>query len=584
MQAVSAPMDHGTEREQRGIALRSHRIALRLGKRYMAKTVFRVGRSMGKSRLQTARAMKNGFLRLKEFNRQLEELGKRSIDSLADDEIAFVMITRPYGVNDPELNMGIPQKLMAMGYKVLSISALPVLHYDTSADYPNMFWPFGQHILAAAQIIRNHPKLYAIYLTNHGCGPDLMLNHYFEQEMQGKPYLHLEVDEHSSEVGIATRLEAFVNSFEKGDHKPRASRKPTPDEPDAGKLFIPHLFPYSHLFCEVLKQRGIDAHVLPLTSEESFERGRRLSRSKEYLSQVSLVGDVLHQAERSDGERIRFWIPKTEGTENFGQYEKLLRTLLETHGHNATLESPFQEDLLADADYGPAFVHATLAGDILMAAEPEDREPLLQEMIAALRRGELAEPELLAFASRVQGRTRAPDGRKRILVIGEPLVVFNAFNHRSLVERLEKESRLFFSPLTESLYFMWSDYVRTGKDEETRRRLPELRRLLTEVSRRLGEDGPFDADPGSLLEAADGRLPLFSGGNGRYRLAKILRCGSHMDGIISMESMYMNSGVVVMQLAERNGDPGQKPLLFLTFDGSAHDRHEDLVGSFLHCL
>jgi hypothetical protein len=48
--------------------------------------------------------------------------------------------------------------------------------------------------------------------------------------------------------------------------------------------------------------------------------------------------------------------------------------------------------------------------------------------------------------------------------------------------------------------------------------------------------------------------------------------------------MYMNSGVVVMQLAERNGDPGQKPLLFLTFDGSAHDRHEDLVGSFLHCL
>ena len=31
--------------------------------------------------------------------------------------------------------------------------------------------------------------------------------------MRGKPYLHIEIDEHSSGVGIITRVEAFINSL-----------------------------------------------------------------------------------------------------------------------------------------------------------------------------------------------------------------------------------------------------------------------------------------------------------------------------------------------------------------------------------
>ena len=32
--------------------------------------------------------------------------------------------------------------------------------------------------------------------------------------MTGKPYLYIEVDEHSSPVGVITRLEAFIHSLE----------------------------------------------------------------------------------------------------------------------------------------------------------------------------------------------------------------------------------------------------------------------------------------------------------------------------------------------------------------------------------
>jgi len=584
MQQVPAVMDRGMDLERRGITLLAPKISFQFGKKYMARTIFQVGRSMGKSRWLTARAMKNGFLRLSEFNKQMEALGREAIESLGEGERAFVVITRPYGVNDPELNMGVPERLTAMGQNVLSVSALPVMGYDTSEDYPNMFWPFGQHILAAAKIIRQHPKLFAVFLTNHGCGPDLMLNHYFEKEMQGKPYLHLEVDEHASGVGVGTRLEAFVNSLEGNGHAPQARKKERREGPADGKLLLPHLFPYSHLLAEALKQKGVDAHVLPETRQESFEKGRRLCRSKEYLSLVSLMGDVLHHAEQCRREKVRFWIPRTEGTEISGQYEKLIQQQLENGGHRVWVERPFLEDLLGDDGYGWPFVHAMLAGDLVQAADPENREALFQEVRTVLQRGALGRDSLLALASAVHERNRSGTDLKRLSVVGDPLVIFSPFNNRSVVNRMEEACRLLFPPVSESLYFLWLDQVRTGRKGKTAERLRRLRSLLMDVAPRLGPDTPFAGDPDTLLRAADEHLPLFSGGNGRYRLAKILCCGPHVDGVVSLESMYENAGTVVMLMADRRQDAGRKPLLPLTFDGSAHGRHHEQLSSFLSCL
>ena len=44
-----------------------------------------------------------------------------------------------------------------------------------------------------------------------------MLSHLFKQEMGDKPYLQIEVDEHFSNVGVITRIEAFLNSL---NHRP----------------------------------------------------------------------------------------------------------------------------------------------------------------------------------------------------------------------------------------------------------------------------------------------------------------------------------------------------------------------------
>ena len=125
-----------------------------------------------------------------------EKLGAQILDELKPEDKVLVLITRNYGVSDPVLNMGIPGEMLKRGCRVLTISHLKGHDVDLSGHYPNLYWPFAQHILSGAKIIKEHPNLYAVYLTNHGCGPDGMISHLFAEIMGDKPYLKIEVDEH----------------------------------------------------------------------------------------------------------------------------------------------------------------------------------------------------------------------------------------------------------------------------------------------------------------------------------------------------------------------------------------------------
>jgi predicted nucleotide-binding protein (sugar kinase/HSP70/actin superfamily) len=51
-------------------------------------------------------------------------------------------------------------------------------------------------------------------LTNFGCGADSFIEHFYKHIMGDKPYLILELDEHSAVAGVMTRLEAYKNVIE----------------------------------------------------------------------------------------------------------------------------------------------------------------------------------------------------------------------------------------------------------------------------------------------------------------------------------------------------------------------------------
>ena len=576
MQTAAQLASRALDLQAQGVELLSPKISFRFGIRYMGKTILDLGKTLGKTRLTTVLAMQKAALGFIKYNRSLAKQGSAYLSTLPPGAPVFVIITRPYGVNDPILNMSVPQHLIKMGHGVIPLSALEIEPDSPEGkkicqDYPNMYWPFGQHILTGAKKIRNTPNLYAIYLTNHGCGPDTALLHLFRKEMGGKPFLHLEVDEHGSKVGIITRLEAFALSFDK-KCVPPVQAPPAPKSEKEGAIHIPSLYPYSELACQSLKNQGLPARVLPPTDRESFEQGRVLGAAKEYLSFVSLMGDIRRGAQAHPNGQ--FLIPQTEGTEVEGMYAQVIGSLLKDESPGTRILAPFMEDAITKPNFFQSFFLPLVAGDLVLVAHPDQRQAYLAHLLGHL---DTLGPETLIETATQVARPLEP-GELKVLVTGDPAVVFNPFNHQFLTEEIQS-ARICHQPLSEVLYLFWEDWNCRKKDPAIQKNLDRCRELLIPMAQALGDANAFEPDPARLKSLGDKTLPLFSGSNGRYRMAKRqTESGAH--ALLELASAYENTGIITRQLGDKALET--LPVLPLVFDGSDHNGARELLRNFMY--
>ncbi|HSW44905.1 MAG TPA: acyl-CoA dehydratase activase [Phycisphaerae bacterium] len=147
------------------------------------------------------------------FKERYQEAGTQALDQLIETgEKGIVLAGRPYNVHDAGVTLSIARKLREhYGVNVIPIDALPVADVDIRDINENMFWEYGQRILAAARLVGQHPNLHLIYITNFKCGPDSFIKS-FIQAASGKPFLTLQFDGHSNDAGIMTRCEAYLDS------------------------------------------------------------------------------------------------------------------------------------------------------------------------------------------------------------------------------------------------------------------------------------------------------------------------------------------------------------------------------------
>jgi predicted nucleotide-binding protein (sugar kinase/HSP70/actin superfamily) len=187
--------------------------------------------TFGLSRSRTALALSKADLAQKEFEKDLITTGKEFIQNIPSDYIPVVLLGRPYNTGDPFLNLGVVEKLIKHKLVPVPVDFLELNLQEIFTDYRSMYWPNGQKIIAAARIVAKNPRLYGVYITNFRCGPDSFLMHYVDEELKEKPCLHLEVDEHSADAGMITRIEAFVESlkgYEKNRNKDQKVFRPRP--------------------------------------------------------------------------------------------------------------------------------------------------------------------------------------------------------------------------------------------------------------------------------------------------------------------------------------------------------------------
>ena len=559
--------------EERGITLLNPVFDLDFGQEAMASAMLGLGKQLGIPKVRCLPALMSGAQAVRRHTAAVEKQGRDLLASLGPEDKVLVLITRNYGLSDPVLNMGIPRLLLERGYKVLTLSHLPAHDLDLSADHPNLYWPFGQHILSGAKLVAHHPNLYAVYLTNHGCGPDTTLSYLFRQEMGEKPYLHIEVDEHFSPVGVITRIEAFLQSLESRPVRPlpegfrltAVQSHPTavvaaPDR-TRGPLYVPDLPPFTPYLLDYFRHtRGVEARAMPLGGH-SLALGRAETSSKEYLPFPALLGGILDIALRETGP-FQGLLPATQGAEADGQYPWAAESVLRRRGlERVTLAAPVLERLPETASDPDLLLRAVLTGDVLLCAPPDRRTELAPAHIPAWE-------ELEALA---RGIGALPSSGRALAAVGEPFTLFAL--HDGVLDTLEQERwQLLRAPLGEYLWFLWRD-AGSALDGSWAKRMADLGRLL-------GMRSIFSPDLEVLRGEANRLLPGFAGANGRYRIAKALELGCRSSGVLTLSPRYENTATVLDMTGALEGFPHFHLAMDNDWDEGAWSR----LNSFLYYL
>jgi len=134
------------------------------------------------------------------------------------DSLKILLLGRPYVLFDSTLSLAIPEKIEELGAELYWQEELNLDGYQPAYAkkyYDRMHWHYGKQIVKASEYSAREENLFVVYLSCFRCSPDSFLMSYVEDIMNfyGKPFLILQLDEHASDVGYSTRIEAGLHTF-----------------------------------------------------------------------------------------------------------------------------------------------------------------------------------------------------------------------------------------------------------------------------------------------------------------------------------------------------------------------------------
>lgn len=292
-----------------------------------------------------------------QFEKSLVEYGKEVLRSMPENCRPVVVLGRPYNSADSHLNLGLIEKLITQNVMPIPLDMLDLAPYNIFGNYRNMYWPNGQKIIAAAQLVAKNKNLHAVYLSNFRCGPDSFIWHYVTEELKGKPFLHLEVDEHSADAGMVTRIEAFLDSLKGAEQNEKKDVKifrprPSPSSPQKDRImYFPYMNDGAYMIAAAARSCGIQSEVLPKQTQEDLAIGRKYTSSKECFPMICTTGSFLKKLMEpgADPSKMSFFMPDHNGPCRFGQYNQFHRILFDRLGfHEAELITPSNDTSYED--------------------------------------------------------------------------------------------------------------------------------------------------------------------------------------------------------------------------------------------
>ncbi len=322
---------------ERGIRYITPRIHAKRGVRHMRKLFTQVGKELGKSKQESRAAFDVAWKTLVDFRARIAARGEQVLRELPEDAVAFVVIGRPYTLWDPALNMDIGKKIQDLGILAIPQDFLPLEDTDISDVWPNAYSRQIQKKLMAARLIRQDVRLRAVVLTYFACGPDSFGNPFFKDEI-GEPCYVMQIDEHTADAGVITRIEAFADTATKSFDKDFQTIRTTDASITAlgdKKVWVPYACEGARILAAAMRAYGINSDVLPRSPDTGLNLGRRAISEDVCLPALMTTEDMLYRTNQPDFDRSReaFFQGNSEGPCRFGMYSMLQRRILDKAGY-----------------------------------------------------------------------------------------------------------------------------------------------------------------------------------------------------------------------------------------------------------
>ena len=448
----------------------------------------------GISRSRVVRAIKVADKAQNNFEKSVEQRGRQVLASLPEDKEAVVILGRPYNTGDPELNLNVADKLINQDVLPIPLDYLPLKQENIFHDYSMIYWPSGQKILEGARIIKKNDKLHALHISNFRCGPDSFITHFLAEEMKGKPYLHLEIDEHSADAGMITRIEAFLDSLRGARQLGRKEEKVfrpgnMKSAPQYDRvLYFPYMCDAGEAVAAASRSCGIESYVLPMQDSKDIELGRKYTNSNECFPMICTLGSFLKKLKEPgvDPGKISFFMPDHNGPCRFGQYNRLQRIIFDRLGYQrAQIISPSNDNAYEDVSGGQAQKFrfrawkGSLAIDLLRKMKQE-RKPYecvkgktekvyqhcLERVVESVEQGTKDLPAVMKQCVAAFQRIPLENGKRKpvIAIVGEIFMRDNPFCNGFVIDKLEAlGAETVVAPFTEWLVYSTYRYIRDSK-------------------------------------------------------------------------------------------------------------------------
>ena len=462
-------------------------INLRRGREYLLNQLTRAFDRFGIKKRRIAAACSIAESVQAHFIHECKQRGSEILST--HPETTIVIIGRSYNALDRGVNLDIPRKLADLGVLSIPFDFLPFETYSIHQEWPNMYWKCGQKILKSARYVRDAENLYPIFIGNFLCGPDSFILKYFKKEMGPKPFLHIEIDEHSADAGAITRCEAFMDSIQNrvaGLIEPQKKREEKIPISARGStkrvqriIYLPRMSVHAFGIAAAFEHSGIRAEVLPESDRETIDLGKKYVSGKECYPCLVTTGDMIKKVMQPDfvPERSSFFMPSGTGPCRFGQYNIFHKTVLENLGlphvqiFSPTQDTSFYKDLgIVGKDFTLQAWKGIIAYELLTKSVHETRpfersrgdadalyDMYVQKLYEALRgkNGNTVESVLSDLKSDFAGIPRQAEEKPLIGIIGEIFVRSHSFSNENLVRKIEAlDGQVWLAPIEEWVYYV----------------------------------------------------------------------------------------------------------------------------------